>query len=215
MQDSTSKEKILKKIRKALIQKNDSPYTSLDYETNVFPAQQETLDITFAQAFVAVGGQFQFCESLEDLADGLRSILQEKKWDHFHCFEQNLKEVLDKMNLPYIDNKEKFDEIEACITTCEFLVARTGTIVTSSAKSSGRKLPAFTPAHIVIASSNQLLYNMDDCLEALRKKYDQQVPSMISAITGPSRTADIEKTLIIGAHGPKEIYVFLLDAGNA
>ena len=34
---------------------------------------------------------------------------------------------------------------------------------------------------------------------------------MISVITGPSRTADIEKTLVLGAHGPKEVFVFLLD----
>lgn len=37
------------------------------------------------------------------------------------------------------------------------------------------------------------------------------MPSMVTLITGPSRTADIEKTLVMGAHGPKELYVFLLE----
>jgi len=45
----------------------------------------------------------------------------------------------------------------------------------------------------------------------MKRKYKDEYPSMISLITGPSRTADIEKTLIIGAHGPKEVYVFLID----
>ena len=45
----------------------------------------------------------------------------------------------------------------------------------------------------------------------MKKKYPDNYPSMISLITGPSRTADIEKTLVMGAHGPKELYVFLIE----
>jgi L-lactate dehydrogenase complex protein LldG len=45
----------------------------------------------------------------------------------------------------------------------------------------------------------------------IMQKYDGALPSMISFATGPSRTADIEKTLVLGAHGPKEVYVFLID----
>jgi L-lactate dehydrogenase complex protein LldG len=52
---------------------------------------------------------------------------------------------------------------------------------------------------------------MKDALKAVKAKYNNQMPSMVSVITGPSRTADIEKTLIQGAHGPKEIYVFMID----
>jgi L-lactate dehydrogenase complex protein LldG len=45
----------------------------------------------------------------------------------------------------------------------------------------------------------------------MRKKYLASLPSMMTLITGPSRTADIEKTLVMGAHGPRELYVFLLE----
>jgi L-lactate dehydrogenase complex protein LldG len=48
-------------------------------------------------------------------------------------------------------------------------------------------------------------------LRLIRKKYEDGFPSLISFITGPSRTADIEKTLVMGAHGPKELYVFLIE----
>ncbi|MCK5078809.1 MAG: LUD domain-containing protein, partial [Bacteroidales bacterium] len=50
-----------------------------------------------------------------------------------------------------------------------------------------------------------------DALKGMKEKYGQDLPSMISLITGPSRTADIEKTLVMGAHGPRELYVFLVD----
>ncbi|MCB0397064.1 MAG: lactate utilization protein [Flavobacteriales bacterium] len=215
MNESTSKEKILKKIRKALIQKNDSPYASTDYETPVFHPAENSLDLTFAEAFIAIGGQFRFCENLEELSQGLSALMEEHQWKHVYCFEDNLKDILKDMQLSYVDNKTEFSNIDAGITTCEFLVARTGTILMSSAKSSGRKLPAFAPVHVVIASTNQLQYDLSDGLAALQKKYGEKWPSMVTAITGPSRTADIEKTLIIGAHGPKEVYVFLLDSGKS
>jgi L-lactate dehydrogenase complex protein LldG len=43
------------------------------------------------------------------------------------------------------------------------------------------------------------------------EKYNSNLPSMISIASGPSRTADIEKTLVLGAHGPKEVYLFFID----
>jgi L-lactate dehydrogenase complex protein LldG len=45
----------------------------------------------------------------------------------------------------------------------------------------------------------------------LKEKYNGQLPSSINFATGPSRTADIEKTLVVGVHGPGQVYVFLID----
>jgi L-lactate dehydrogenase complex protein LldG len=45
----------------------------------------------------------------------------------------------------------------------------------------------------------------------VQERYGDQLPSMISMISGPSRTADIEKTLVLGAHGPKELVLFLVE----
>jgi L-lactate dehydrogenase complex protein LldG len=69
--------------------------------------------------------------------------------------------------------------------------------------------------HIVVASVGQLLPDIKDALAYMRKKYGQRLPSMMSLITGPSRTADIEKTLVMGAHGPKELILFLIDDAKA
>jgi len=49
-------------------------------------------------------------------------------------------------------------------------------------------------------------------LVLMNKKYKDNLPSLITFATGPSRTADIEKTLVVGVHGPKEVYCFLVDA---
>jgi L-lactate dehydrogenase complex protein LldG len=63
----------------------------------------------------------------------------------------------------------------------------------------------------VIARTGQLVMDLKDGFQLLKSKYGQNIPSLISTITGPSRTADIEKTLVLGAHGPKELFVFLVD----
>jgi L-lactate dehydrogenase complex protein LldG len=81
----------------------------------------------------------------------------------------------------------------------------------SNENAAGRRLSIFPHHHIVIARTGQLVLDLKDAFKLIKNKYGDQLPSMISTITGPSRTADIEKTLVLGAHGPKELFVFLID----
>jgi L-lactate dehydrogenase complex protein LldG len=81
----------------------------------------------------------------------------------------------------------------------------------SSAQLSGRRMVVFPEVHLVVAYASQLVPDLKEALVKIRKKYDPRLPSMITLITGPSRTADIEKTLVMGAHGPKELYVFFIE----
>ncbi|MFW5758527.1 MAG: LutC/YkgG family protein [Bacteroidota bacterium] len=98
------------------------------------------------------------------------------------------------------------------ITGCEYLIARTGSIMTSSALGGGRKSYIYPSVHIVFARRSQLVFDLKDAFARLKDKYKNNgLPSMISLITGPSRTADIEKTLVMGAHGPEQLFVFFLD----
>ena len=106
---------------------------------------------------------------------------------------------------------KNLERADAGITLVECLIARTGTILLSSRLDAGRSLSIFPPVHIVVAYTSQLMYDMKEALAMLMQKYDGAIPSMINLATGPSRTADIEKTLVLGAHGPKEVYVFLID----
>ena len=69
----------------------------------------------------------------------------------------------------------------------------------------------FAEKHLVVAYASQLVPEIKDALIGMREKYNGKLPSMITQITGASRTADIEKTLVLGMHGPKEIYVFFVD----
>jgi L-lactate dehydrogenase complex protein LldG len=70
----------------------------------------------------------------------------------------------------------------------------------------------YAPIHICIAFVDQLVYDIKDALQGVREKYGPNYPSLLALATGPSRTADIEKTLVVGVHGPKEVYLFLVEA---
>jgi len=56
-----------------------------------------------------------------------------------------------------------------------------------------------------------LVMETKDGMQLVKNRYGKNLPSMLSFITGPSRTADIENTLVIGAHGPTEVFVFIVD----
>ena len=76
----------------------------------------------------------------------------------------------------------------------------------------GRVASVYYPVHIVFAYTNQVVYDIEDSLALMKKKYGTNLPSMINLATGPSRTADIEKTLVVGVHGPGEVFCFLINA---
>jgi L-lactate dehydrogenase complex protein LldG len=85
----------------------------------------------------------------------------------------------------------------------------------SAAQQSGRTVSVYAPIHICIAYTNQLVYDLRDSLQLLKDRCADNFPSLITYASGPSRTADIEKTLVTGVHGPKEVYLFLVDNTSA
>lgn len=105
------------------------------------------------------------------------------------------------------------NDLEACdagLTGCEAIVSQTGSILVSSDGSGGRALSILPHVHVVVATVDQILATLGDALHMIRQRHGGRMPSMLSFITGPSRTGDIERILVLGAHGPKELFVFLV-----
>lgn len=212
MQESTPREKVLKKIRKALIHKTNAPFANVDTEKSVYAISGDSLEEMFAKAFKKAGGQFIFCENELDFFEKVITLSQEKGWKNFFCWEKKITDLMDQCGFPYKKKEdENFEEGMVGVTGCEALVARLGSVMISSRQHSGRRLVVIPTTHVVLAYSSQLVREVKDALNLIRSRYQEQFPSLVSAITGPSRTADIEKTLVTGAHGPKEIFVFLVD----
>ena len=211
MKDNTTpREKLLKKIRKALLEKRDNPYPNLE-ELPLYPDPTDDLEVVFAEEFIKVSGQFVYCEDEIQFVENILLLAEERKWRKIYCWEPALQELLDRYEYPYYASDKDFELAEVGLTLCESLIARNGSIMVTNSNAAGRRLSIFPHHHIVIAYTSQLVLDLKDGFKLLKNKYGNQLPSMICNITGPSRTADIEKTLVLGAHGPKELFVFLLE----
>jgi L-lactate dehydrogenase complex protein LldG len=198
-----AKENILKRIRQALSHPAPLPFPQSEGTNSVFHPATDSLDVVFAQEFINMQGKFAFCINEQEMLQQLEELIADKQWSKIYCNTDKWSEKF--------SNTISLASCDASITGCEFLVARTGTIVMSAAQQSGRTVSVYAPIHICIAYTNQLVYDVKDALQSLKEKYAGNIPSLITFATGPSRTADIEKTLVTGVHGPKEVYCFLVE----
>ncbi len=108
----------------------------------------------------------------------------------------------------------QMERCEAGWTECDALIAQTGTILLSARGAGGRALSVLPPHHVVVATRDQLVPDLPSAFETLSRIYEGKLPSSLSFITGPSRTGDIERILVLGAHGPKRLTVLLLESNN-
>ncbi len=210
MSVSASKENILKKIRQALSHPVPVPFPQSEGNNSVFQPPVDDMAVQFAQEFTKLQGKFVFCADEKDMTEQLLQLAAARKWDKVVCREEKLRNIFKQQQFN-LNFHEPLADSDVSITTCEMLVSRTGTMVLSTANESGRTTSVYAPVHVCIAYTSQMVYDLKDALQALREKYQGQLPSFISFATGPSRTADIEKTLVVGVHGPKEVFVFLVE----
>lgn len=205
---TSAKENILKRIREALSNPAPLPFPNSEGNSDVFVNNNEDPLVLFAQEFTKLQGKFSFCADKNVLQQQLSILIAEKNWQKVYCVENKWTNILNKISV------ESYTDLPSCevsITSCENLVARTGTMVLSAANERGRTASVYAPIHICIAYTSQVVYDVKDALVALKEKYGDGFPSFVTFASGPSRTADIEKTLVTGVHGPKEVYCFLVE----
>ncbi|MEX1118293.1 MAG: lactate utilization protein [Terrimicrobiaceae bacterium] len=180
---------------------------SLTQQIELFRKNAEALKATFhifeTQAAAAA--------ALASLAAGWKTIAV-----HRSPLIEPLLPALQVSGIPWLYADDGYEKagLAACdagITTCECLVAQTGSVLVTSATSGGRALSVLPPHHIVIARRQQMLPDLEAAFAHLKTTHGNNPPSMVSFITGPSRTGDIERILVLGAHGPKELTIFLVD----
>lgn len=209
MKVSSSKENILRKIRQALANPVPVPFPQSEGKTTVFQPLHKELEIEFAENFSGLLGKFSFCINERELAEQIQHLIQTKKITSVFCNEKEVKQKL--ITSGFTDfSAGNVASCDASITGCELLIARTGSILMSSTQN-GRTASVYAPVHICVAYSSQLVYDIKEGLQMMKEKYSGKLPSLITLATGPSRTADIEKTLVVGVHGPGEVYVFLVE----
>ena len=198
----SSKEKILANIRQAKGNNNIWKGVEEPLQDDFFQQKDESLLETFRQSFEAIDGKFHLVSSDDELQKTLKLVFSN---EDIFCVDNVLQERLKTASIHY-QSDIKGKKVNYGFIRCEYITARLGSVITSALSGSGRQLNVFPENQVVFVEKEQLVADTKDALLALQKKYDT-LPSMISLATGPSRTADIEKTLILGAHGPKTLTV--------
>lgn len=157
---------------------------------------------------------FYLCSNRDEFTRLLTELRGVEGWKKVASHGGELTDVAcQTLGLPVCRTDQPFNatELEACdagITECDALIAQTGSVLVTNRSAGGRALSVLPPHHVVLARREQLLRDLPAAFELLKKKYSANYPSMISFITGPSRTGDIERILVLGAHGPKKLTIF-------
>lgn len=209
-----AKDRILQKIKQALTSSVPVPFpehSQLSAEAVLPPQADADLAILFAEQFTQIQGQFAYCTNIAECVAQLNMLAEKKAIQKWYCSNAVIRTMLESAGW----NKGWHPTLADChasITGAEALVARTGSLLLSSTASSGRTTSVYAPIHICLAAEQQLVYDIADAMQLLQQKYGQHLPSFITLASGPSRTADIEKTLVTGVHGPKEVFCFLTES---
>jgi len=211
MKETTTREKIFTGIRNALITKRENPFNRANFSDPLYHNLKDEKEVVFASKLLDNNGKFVYCDDEENALSILKTLINEKGWKSVFTPDSTLIKKLQEVNIEIAHEEKQFLDVEAGITRCEFLIARFGSVMVSSALDAGRRMFVFPETHIIFAYASQVVTELKDALKEIKKKYKNNFPSQVTVITGPSRTADIEKTLVMGAHGPKELYVFMID----
>jgi len=204
----TSRNNILARLKAAQEKRGEIEVQSPDFTSPIYHPLNDSLRHEFKTNLELIGGEVIFCTSKADISANIQRICSEKQQDHLFCTNPELIKIIDGSILIH-SSEDDFFNLNIGLTGCEFLVAHLGSVLISSEQISGRRLNVFPETHLVVAHESQLTDYLDQALEKLQNKYKNKLPSLISNITGPSRTADIEKTLVMGMHGPKSLIVII------
>lgn len=192
--------------------------TTADHR-RVLPSVGTTFDkqlALFARNAADLRATFKVLKDADQLTAELRTMRDSEGWKRAATHQSQLALIAaQSLDLPLLVTDNGFDknELAQCdggISECDALVAQTGTVVVTSRSAGGRALSVLPPHHVVIARREQLVPDLPAAFALLKTKYGNGYPSMISFVTGPSRTGDIERILVLGAHGPKRLTIFCL-----
>ena len=167
----------------------------------------------FAKNAADLKADFQLLAGRDELKAALLRLRDAENWRHVASHGGELTDfACQTLGLPVTltDRGYAVQEMERCdagITECDALIAQTGGVAVTSRSAGGRALSVLPPHHVVVARREQLVADLPSAFAFLQQKYAPDFPSMISFITGPSRTGDIERILVLGAHGPKKLTI--------
>jgi len=193
---------------------------------------QDDLAEQFATELARLAGQLHRCADDRAALAEIRTILQQQAaaqiiaWDRSEIGLPGLDELLDELGVRVLDGQiaergeqrlaylQALEPAPICISGADAAIAESGTLLLRSRPGRGRLASLLAPTHIAVLRRAQIVRGLGVALAQLQERHGPDIfadSSNLTLITGPSRTGDIEQTLTLGVHGPREIHVVLID----
>lgn len=228
---SGSREEILHRVRKGLstvkepapMRVSDSNISNNAREIkSILNKNNEALIDKFSTEIQNVNTTVVRAQNEDKLVNNILELIQDKQlntftiWDTPYLKELGIKDTLKEKGLKVVTvkNKTSLATADIGITEADYAIADTGTLVLLTDSKRPRGVSLVPPIHLAVVKPENIVNNINDLFIILKDRIDtsQEMKSCMTFITGPSRTADIELNLTLGVHGPKELYVLLLDS---
>jgi len=167
-----------------------------------------------------VGARFYRAADEASVIEYIKQVSRDRRaenaigWNEIPLDRTNLERSLQEVSVKYSTEASDAHFLRSAVSAdlgvsgVDYALADTGTLVLLARTGQARSISLLPPVHIAVVQAEQLLSRLDDLFPLVSLERD--LASAITFITGPSRTADIELTLVIGVHGPQELHVVLL-----
>jgi len=218
-----TRETMMSRIREALADRK-TQVLEMPAPPDVWPMEGLSTDEMggrFQKNLEAVKGEVVPCDSFDQALEKITVLLDELTVKSIAVLDRPLSrkvaERLDGKKLvfapadPADASPEELSTLDAGLVSPEYLIADTGSCLFAAPTAFDRLANYITPISIVVAEKSMLRENLSAVWKEMKPRLETATTGEFVIVTGPSRTADIEKILILGVHGPKRLIVFLID----
>jgi len=198
------------------------------------PAERKKLLTTLIEAAGPINLKVMACEDVNSVTAGIVDLVRDKnpEWGHKKSVVAWQHPLIENLNLPaalsqqdvdvfFTDSNELKGEnlrrhvIDSYIgiTAADFCMADTATLVMRTRAGQARSVSLVPAIHIAVIELNQIIADLKELYALLKwdpKVKNEGLTNCMTFISGPSKTADIEATMVHGAHGPREVHVFVI-----
>lgn len=218
----SARDAILSRIRAALAGEPESSPPGYElWPAGTWPEPPD-LAARFFEELARVQGEGRRCGSLDEARKAVAELFEQLGRPQVGLVERSLTRAAvtdlpaDHVVIPPADaDPRRLAELPLAVLPAEFALADTGSVVLQPRHPAERLLCYLPTVAVVIAQTSQLVAHLSDIWDQVSQRLAD--PSLLGEtllVTGPSRTADIEKKLVLGAHGPKRLVVLLVDGSR-
>jgi L-lactate utilization protein LutC len=177
----------------------------------------------FIEELEALGGHGKRVESLEEAREYVLDLACEReaklllRWDVDDLEDLGVDEPLGETGVEVAvwrdlaDFREIAGKADIGLSTAEWAIAETGTLVLEGGPGKGRTVTLLPPTYVALMPVERILRTVPEAIEKYAGGEAGGLPANVCFHTGPSRSGDIEMSLFVGMHGPGDVHVVLVD----